>query len=81
MLHLPAILASHSHTVLPDNASILEISLAVHNRETFQREALDFIGRSIGYRVAFFVGSLTPVVAGAGAGYAETLMSRLATTR
>jgi len=71
-------LASHSHTVLPDNASILEISLAAHNRETFQREALDFIGRSIGYRVAFFVGSLTTVVAGAGAGYAETLMSRLA---
>jgi DNA-binding CsgD family transcriptional regulator len=69
-------LALPSDAVSPDAARILEISLAAQERGTFQRQALDVIDRSIGFRVGFFVGSSTPVVAGAGSGYAQTLMSR-----
>ena len=76
MLDSPAMLAPHSDAVSPDPTRILQLSLAAHERESFQREALDFISRSIGFRVGFFAGSSTPVVSGGGAGYSDTLMAR-----
>jgi DNA-binding CsgD family transcriptional regulator len=70
-------LASHSDDGSRDTARVLEISLAAPERQTFQREALDFIDGSIGYSVGFFVGGSSLVVAGAWAGYSEKLMGRL----
>lgn len=76
--------ASTSDPIDRDIEGILKIPLAVYERRTFQQETLAWLGRSIGYRLGFFLG-LEPtngqapsgrglVVVGADAGYSEKLL-------
>lgn len=79
-----AVLSTNSDLFSRDTESILEIAHAVDERPMFQREALAWLGRSLGYRLGFFLGLETMngqapqgpglVAVGADAGYSEMLL-------